>query len=80
MSETYKDYHIVWEIDISAHSPKEAAEEALKVQRDPFSMETVFDVWEEGGKQHRIDLLEPEDDEYDCLPPEFLGDDEDGSQ
>lgn len=53
-------YRIVWEIDIEASSHKEAAEEALKIQRDPESLATVFDVIGEDGNTVRIDLLDDE--------------------
>jgi hypothetical protein len=37
-------YRVTWEIDIEAKSAKEAAKQALFVQRDPYSTATVFDV------------------------------------
>jgi hypothetical protein len=39
-----KEYRVKWEIDIYAKSPKAAAKKALKIQRDPKSTATVFDV------------------------------------
>jgi hypothetical protein len=33
-----------WEINIDADSPREAAEFALEIQRDPSSIATVFNV------------------------------------
>lgn len=54
-----KEYHVLWEIDcIWAGSPKEAAEKALKIHRDPDSMATVFDVTDEQGITTRVDLDE----------------------
>jgi hypothetical protein len=54
-----KLYHIVWEIDIYAQSPRQAAEEAQAIQQDKDSTATVFDVTEEDGdKSVRIDLGE----------------------
>lgn len=38
------EYRVKWEIDIDADSPQEAARAALKIQRDPSSIATVFDV------------------------------------
>lgn len=38
------EYHIKWEIDVTAGSPLEAAREALTIQRDPKSIATVFEV------------------------------------
>ena len=37
-------YRVTWEIDIEAGSPLAAAKKALKIQRDPSSIATVFDV------------------------------------
>ena len=49
-------YNVTWEIEIIATSPEEAAKEALKIQRDPTSIATVFEVWGENGENHKIDL------------------------
>lgn len=38
------NYRVIWMIDIEAESPQEAAAEALKIQRDPDSTATSFDV------------------------------------
>jgi hypothetical protein len=52
-------YHISWEIDLDADSPREAAERALAYQRDANSTATVFDVIDsETLAVERIDLLE----------------------
>jgi hypothetical protein len=54
-----KLYHVVWEIDVYAESPREAAKEAQAIQQDKDSMATVFDVTEEDSdKTVRIDLAE----------------------
>jgi hypothetical protein len=54
-----KLYHVVWEIDIYAQSPREVAKEAQAIQQDKDSTATVFDVTEEDGdKPVRIDLGE----------------------
>jgi hypothetical protein len=54
-----KLYRVVWEIDIYAQSPREAAKEARAIQQDKDSTATVFDVAEEDGdKTVRIDLGE----------------------
>ena len=37
-------YRITWTIDLNAKSPKAAAKEALRIQRDPKSTATMFDV------------------------------------
>ena len=51
-------YNVNWEIDVYANTPKEAAEYALKVHRDPESIATVFDVFEDGHFKARVDLME----------------------
>jgi len=38
-------YKVTWEIDVDAKTPRAAAKEALRVQRDPGSIATVFDVF-----------------------------------
>jgi hypothetical protein len=43
-AKTTKSYHVTWEIDIDATSPKAAAKKALQYQRDPDSSATCFDV------------------------------------
>lgn len=45
------EYRLTWVIELSADSPREAAERALEIQRDPTSIATVFDVVEtaDGG-------------------------------
>ena len=37
-------YRVIWMVDIEAKSPQEAAAEALKIQRDPESSATSFDI------------------------------------
>jgi hypothetical protein len=52
-------FRVIWEIDIDAEGPKEAAQEARVVQLTPGMSATVFDVWAHvAGKMHRIDLIE----------------------
>ncbi len=59
-SETVKPFFVTWEIDIDASSPEEAARKALKIQRDPESVATVFDVFDGDGRSTatRVDLDE----------------------
>lgn len=53
-------FKVVWEIDIDADSPTEAAKIAWDVQRDPASIATVFEVIDKNGKRHEVDLeVEP---------------------
>jgi hypothetical protein len=66
---TLHEYRVVWEIDIHATSPRQAARKALAIQRDASSLATVFDVYRTdtgsetdalkllaGGEPARIDL------------------------
>ena len=55
--------HIVWEIDLHAETPREAAEEAFRIMQRPDTMATVFDVTDETGNTYRVDLMEGEEDE-----------------
>lgn len=41
-----KTYLVSWEIEIDAENPREAAKQALAIQRDPNSLSTVFEVIE----------------------------------
>ena len=50
-----------WEVDVDADGPREAAEKALRMQRNPQSTATVFDVMDERGRKTRVDLQETED-------------------
>ena len=52
-----KTYNVVWEIEIDADSPEEAAKEALAVQRDRFSDAVYFTVTDENDQEHGIDLM-----------------------
>lgn len=38
-------YRVVWTMDIEASTPREAAEEALAIHRDPASIATEFEVF-----------------------------------
>jgi hypothetical protein len=40
-----KPYFVVWNIEIDAESPQDAAKRALDIQRDPRSIFTVFEVY-----------------------------------
>ncbi len=51
----------MWEIEIDAETPIEAAKKALEYQRDPFGQATVFDVFDEDGEVTRVDLLDLND-------------------
>lgn len=50
------EYRVTWEIDVDAGSFREAAEEALRIQRDPNSTATVFTINHEDGETKTVDL------------------------
>lgn len=58
------EYRVIWEIDIEAKSPREAAEQALKIQRRHGSCAVVFDVYSEDDKHMVIDLDTDENEDY----------------
>lgn len=51
-------YFVSWEIDIEAASAEAAALEALRIQRDPESIATVFHVIDEMGMDHEVDVAD----------------------
>jgi hypothetical protein len=60
-----KSWRVTWGIDIEADTPREAAEKALAIQRDPFSCAVVFQVHRENltGFDVTVDLEEAERDD-----------------
>lgn len=50
------NFKVTWIIDVEADSAKEAAEQALKIHRDPASIATVFYVQDENGNTATVDL------------------------
>jgi hypothetical protein len=55
------EYHVTWEIDLDADSPREAAERALAIHRNPESIATFFEVTDEAGTTERIDVEDSKD-------------------
>jgi len=53
-----KTYTVSWEIQIDAETPRKAAEEALRIHRNPESTAIVFDVFDEHGNKTTVDLLD----------------------
>ncbi len=67
MSKEYKQYNVVWEIVVWAHSMREAAENALEIQRDVDSTASVFEVCKDGGEPETVDLeVEHDADDLAC--------------
>lgn len=54
-----KTYRVVWEIDIEAETPEEAAKAARSIQLNPNSIATCFTV-EDGEWDSYVDLSYPE--------------------
>lgn len=52
------EYRVRWEVDVDAESPKAAAREALRIQRDADSQATVFKVFLAKGTWVEVDLLD----------------------
>jgi hypothetical protein len=57
-----KEYRIVWEIDLIETTPRGAAEQALRIQRDPESIATAFTVYdrEKEFDSYNVDLSQPQ--------------------
>jgi hypothetical protein len=56
------EYRVIWEIDIHADSPQQAAERARAVQLDPDTPATIFSIFDYGNLQmHRVDPVAPVD-------------------
>jgi hypothetical protein len=54
-----KGYNVFWGIDVSANSPKEAAQKALEIMQDKNSTATVFQVTQhDSSETETIDLME----------------------
>jgi hypothetical protein len=56
------EFRVIWEIDIDADGPEEAAHQARAIQLTPGMSATLFDVWAyAAGKMRRVDLVEQPD-------------------
>jgi hypothetical protein len=51
-------YLVTWTIDSDARTPREAAEDALRVMRRPHSTAVVFEVRDREGRVTTVDLAE----------------------
>lgn len=60
MKKICNEYEVIWRIDINAKSAKDAAEQALKIQREYGSTATVFEITNKKTKNHKvIDITGP---------------------
>lgn len=53
-----REYTVVWTIQVDAEDPRDAAEQAQRIQLDEESIATVFYVTDEDGEETTIDLQE----------------------
>jgi hypothetical protein len=54
------EFRVIWEIEIHATSPEEAAQEARAVQLRQDISATVFGVWDHAKERmHRVDVARP---------------------
>lgn len=51
------EFKVTWTIQIEAENSEQAAQEALKIQRDPKSLATCFEVTDDSGRETSLDLL-----------------------
>lgn len=51
-------YKVVWEIELDADTPVDAAQQAMDIQRDPASIATCFIIMDKQGNRHDVDLAE----------------------
>ena len=49
-------YRVVYVIDINARNPRQAAERAHEIMKDPASMRPVLKIIDSSGRQTRVDL------------------------
>lgn len=49
-------YRVVYVIDVNAMNPRQAADRAYEIMRDPQSLRPVLDIIDSGGRQTQVDL------------------------
>ncbi len=49
-------YRVVYVIDINARNPRQAAERAQEIMKDPASLRPVLEIIDASGRQTRVDL------------------------
>lgn len=54
----YKTYKVRWEIEVECTSPKQAAEEARRIQQDPDNEANFYDVFDEHGLIETFEIKE----------------------
>lgn len=68
------EYHVIWEIDTTANSPLDAAQQAFEHAQRHDTTATVFDVIDEHGEKTRIDLQDAFDAGEKVRPDQNRGD------
>ena len=53
------EFRVIWQIDLDAESPEDAARQALAIHRNPDSWATHFEVRGPHGRIHDVDLGYP---------------------
>ena len=54
------EWRVIWQIDVDANDPVDAARVALETMRNPDSFALCFEVVDEDGELHDVDLLREE--------------------
>ena len=55
-------FHVVWEIDIYAETPREAAQQAFACMQRVGSTSDYFEVFDQDGVKTDVDLSEESDE------------------
>ena len=53
-------FHVVWEIDVYAETPRNAALQAFLIMQEPFTTANYFEVFDQDGNKTAVDLEEVE--------------------
>ena len=53
-------FHVVWEIDVYAETPRDAAVQAFACMQKPFTTANYFEVFDQDGNKTSVDLEEAE--------------------
>lgn len=53
-------FHVVWEIDIYAETPREAAKQAFAHMQRLNTTANYFEVYDQDGEKNIVDLMEDE--------------------
>ncbi len=56
------EYRVVWEIDVEAESPHDAARQAFSHMQRQGTTTNCFEVYDQNGNHTQVDLLEEEEE------------------